>query len=210
MSSYLGCVSYLDGTYLVLQHSLSDHGEFNFNWKKQSALNVPEISESRRKFTFVQGGFPSSVSDATVFCGTAFFKRPNCFFLCPDVYILVDKAYRLTRHYMTSYKEPLASPEAAGSKKLNLRLAMAKVKIENAFEILKNGWGLLRSIHINIRRAQNQVRVLSWMLSYFVLQHFFLGMPSLEYTLQGLILTDDKMQTDLGQRIHDYITHLIH
>ena len=65
--------------------------------------------------------------------------------------------YLLTRRCMTPYKEPLASQEAEGYKEFNLRLAMARVKIENAFGDLKNHWGSLQGVHINIRRAQDHI-----------------------------------------------------
>lgn len=200
-SGFPGCVGFLDGTDLVLQHSPSYHGETYFNRKKQYALNLQAICDSRRKFTFVSGGFPASVSDATVFCGTSFFKKPNFFFSRPDEYILADKAYRLTRRCMTPYKEPLASQEAEGYKEFNLRLAMARVKIENAFGILKNRWGSLRGIHINITRAQDHVRVLSWILSCVVLHNFLCDFEADEEWLQNYNGQQERNNGEVDENI---------
>ena len=47
-------------------------------------------------------------------------------------------AYRVTHRWMTRHKEPLASQEAGGYKHFNLQLAEARVKVENAFGVLKN------------------------------------------------------------------------
>ena len=68
---------------------------------------------------------------------------------------------------------------------------MARVKIENAFGILKNRWGSLRGIHINIRRAQDHVRVLSWILSCFVLHNFLCDFENDEEWVQN-----DKRQEE--------------
>lgn len=76
-SGYPGCVGFLDGMDIVLQRSPSYHGETYFNRKKQYALNIRGICDSNRRLTFVSGGYPASVGDASVFGGSSFFRRPN-------------------------------------------------------------------------------------------------------------------------------------
>ena len=137
-SGFPGCVGYLDGTDITLRYSPSYYGESYFNRKKRYALNMQGICDDERRFTYVAGGYLASVGDATVFNGTAFFKRPNSFFSRPEEYILADKAYRVTRRCITPYKEPQASQERGGYREFNLQLAEARVRIEQAFEILKN------------------------------------------------------------------------
>ncbi|RPA98751.1 hypothetical protein L873DRAFT_1611535, partial [Choiromyces venosus 120613-1] len=92
-SGFPGCIGFLDGTDIVLRYGPSYHGETYFNRKKQYALNVQAICDSKRRFTYIAGGYPASVGDATVFSCTTFFKQPNLFFSHPDEYILADKAY---------------------------------------------------------------------------------------------------------------------
>ncbi|PWW73051.1 hypothetical protein C7212DRAFT_111359, partial [Tuber magnatum] len=99
-----GCVGFLERTDIFLCYGPTYHGETYFNRKKQYALKVQGICNNRRKFRFITSGFPSSIGDATVFCGTSFFKKPNVFFSCPDEYILANKAYRVTCCCMTLYK----------------------------------------------------------------------------------------------------------
>jgi hypothetical protein len=188
MSGFPGCIGFLDGTDLVLRNAPSYHGETYFNRKKQYALNIQGICDSERRFTFIAGGFPASVGDASVFGSTSFFKRPNLFFSRPDEYILADKAYRVTRRCMTPYKEPLASQEIGGYKQFNLHLAEARVKIEHSFGVLKNRWGSLRSIPINIRKAEDHVRVLSWIMSCIVLHNFLCNYESDEEWLPNELL----------------------
>jgi len=177
-SGFPGCVGFLDGTDMILRYGPSYHGETYFNRKKQYALNVQGICDSKRKFTFVTSGFPSSVGDATVFCGTSFFKRPNLFFSRPDEYILADKAYRVTRRCMTPYKQPLASQEAGGYKNFNLQLAEARVKVEHAFGVLKNRWSSLREIPIRISNSNDHVRVVAWIMACIILHNFLCDMEN--------------------------------
>jgi len=73
-SGFPECVGYLDGTDIMLRYGLSYYGENYFNRKKQYALNMQGICDHERRFTYVAGGYPASVGDATVFNGTAFFK----------------------------------------------------------------------------------------------------------------------------------------
>ena len=161
-SGFPGCVGFLDGTDIVLQYSPSFHGESYFNRKKRYGLNVQGICDSHRWFTYIASGFPASVGDATVFGGSSFFQRPNRYFSQPEEYVLVDKAYRVTRRCMTPYKEPLASRRSDGYREFNLRLATARVKIEEAFGILKNRWQSLRGIPIFIRYKSDHGRAVSW------------------------------------------------
>ena len=128
-SRFPGCVGFLDDTDMVLRYGPFYHGETYFNRKKHYVLNVPGICDSKWRFTFITSGFPSSIGDATVFCGTSFFKRPNLFFSWPEEYILADKAYRVTRCCMTPYKEPLGSQVAGGFRNFNLQLAEAGLKL---------------------------------------------------------------------------------
>ena len=162
----------LDGTDMVLQCSSSYHRETYFNRKKQYALNIQGIGDSNRRFTFVSGGYPAPVGDATVFGVTLFFKQPNLFFSRPEEYILADKAYRVTRRCITPYKEPLASQIAGGYREFNLHLAEARVKIEHTFGVLKSWWGSLKGIPINIQSGNDHVRVLAWVMSCIFLHNF--------------------------------------
>jgi len=171
-SGFPGCVRFLDGMDIVLQHSLSYYGKTYFNHKKRYALNIQGICDANRRFAFISGSFLSSVSDATVFGETSLFKLPNLFFSSPDEYVLADKAYRVTRHCMTPYKEPLASREAGGYCEFNLHLAEAQIKIEHAFVVLKNRWGSLKGISVYGRRVKDHVRVVAWILSCIVLHNF--------------------------------------
>ncbi|PWW79467.1 hypothetical protein C7212DRAFT_121499, partial [Tuber magnatum] len=60
------CVAFLDGTDIVLEYSPSYHGETYFNQKKRYSLNLQEICNTKRQFTYITGGYPGSVDDATV------------------------------------------------------------------------------------------------------------------------------------------------
>jgi len=137
-SGFSGYIGFLDGRDMTPQGSPSYHGETYFNRKKRYALNIQAICDSNRGFTFVSGGYPASVSDATGFCGTSFFKQPNIFFSCPEEYILANKAYRIRRRSITPYKEPLGSQEVGVYREFNLPLATARVKFEHAFGVLKS------------------------------------------------------------------------
>jgi len=177
-SGFPGCVGYLDGTDITLRYGPSYYGESYFNRKKQYALNMQGICDHERRFTYVAGGYPASVGDATVFNGTAFFKRPNLFFSRPEEYILADKAYRATRRCITPYKEPLASQERGGYKEFNLQLAEARVRIEQTFGILKNRWSSLRGVGIFIRKPEDHVRVFAWIMACIVLHNFLCDFES--------------------------------
>jgi len=149
-SQFPGCIGFLDGINIVLQYGPSFHGESYYDRKKQYCLNLQAISDSHRRFTYIESGFPGSMGDATVFGGTTFFNRPNVFFSQPDEYIMADKAYRITRRCMIHYKEPLASRMIGEFRELNKHCMEASVIVEHAFRVLKNHWRLLRGLPIYI------------------------------------------------------------
>jgi len=105
-TGFPGCVGFLDGTDITLQYSPSYFGKTYFNRRKKYALSIQVICDEDRRFTYVSSGYPGSVSDATMFCQSSFFQNPSQFFWRPEEYILADKAYRVTRRWMTPYKEP--------------------------------------------------------------------------------------------------------
>ncbi|KAG0643689.1 hypothetical protein HOY80DRAFT_879854, partial [Tuber brumale] len=84
-SRFPGCVGFVDGMDMILCYESSYYGEIYFNRKKQYALNLDGICNSKHKFRFVTTGFPASVADATGFCGMSFLKEPNLFYSSPDV-----------------------------------------------------------------------------------------------------------------------------
>ncbi|PWW74184.1 hypothetical protein C7212DRAFT_283695 [Tuber magnatum] len=51
---------------------------------------------------------------------------------------------------MTSYKEPLASWVEGRYSDFNIQLAVARVKIEHCFGILKNRWRSLQEVPVYI------------------------------------------------------------
>lgn len=171
-SHFPGCVGFLDGTDMVLQYSPSYHGESYFNRKKRYGFNVQGICDNDRRFTFIQTGFPASVGDATVFCQTTFFTKPNNFFARPEEYVLADKAYRITRRCMTPYREPLASRVQGGYKEFNRHHAEARVKIEHAFGVLKNRWRSLRGIPLYIRESSDHKRAVCWIMACILVHNF--------------------------------------
>lgn len=171
-SKFPGCVGFLDGTDIILQYAPSFHGETYFNRKKHYGLNLQGICDSERRFSYISTGFPASVGDATVFCETEFFKTPNRYFSQPEEYIIADKAYRVTRRCITPYKEPLASRVAEGYQEFNQRLASARVKIEQAFGILKNRWRSLRGLPIYIRHRSDHARAVCWITVCVILHNF--------------------------------------
>jgi len=173
-SGFPGCVGFLDGTDIVLPYAPSFHGETYFNQKKHYVLNLQGICDSERRFSYISTGFPASVGDATVFCKTEFCKTPNTYFLQPEEYIIADKAYRVTRRCITPYKpeEPLASRVLEGYQEFNQRLASPRVKIEQAFGILKNRWRSLRGLPIYIRHRCDHARAVCWITVCIVLHNF--------------------------------------
>jgi len=145
-SKFPGCVGFLDGTDIVLQYAPSFHGETYFNRKKHYGLNLQGICDSEGRFSYISTAFPAGVGDATVFCETEFFKTPNRYFSQPEEYIIADKAYQVTRRCIIPYKEPLANRVVEGYQEFNQRLASARVKIEQAFGILKKSLAFAQGI----------------------------------------------------------------
>ncbi|RPB01155.1 hypothetical protein L873DRAFT_1677808, partial [Choiromyces venosus 120613-1] len=92
-SGFPGCVGFLDGMDVILRYGPSYYRESYFNHKKY----IQVICDEQWRFTFISSGYPGSISDATVFCKSSFFQSPTLFFWCPDEYVLVDKAYHITR-----------------------------------------------------------------------------------------------------------------
>jgi hypothetical protein len=116
----------------------SFHGETYMKRKMNYAINLQGICDSNRQFTYILTGYPASIGDPAAFANTDFFQKPHHYFSKPDEYIFGDKIYRITRRYMTPYKDPQGQERDGGFRYFNWMLAHARVKIEHSFGIFKN------------------------------------------------------------------------
>lgn len=99
------------------------------------SLTLQGICDSKLRFLDVYTGIPSKIHDARIlklsFIGA---ELPS---LCsPKYYILGDSAYSIREYLLTPYRDYGNLSES--ERKFNLNFCRTRVKIENAFSLLKN------------------------------------------------------------------------
>ncbi|RLU21199.1 hypothetical protein DMN91_005572, partial [Ooceraea biroi] len=127
----LGCI---DGTYITIRTPAHKIKSTYVNRHDISSLTLQAICDSKKKFLDIFTGPPSKIHDARVF-NLSFISTtlPN---ICGNEWhILGDTAYPLKKYLITPYKDYGNLTEE--QRNFNYKFCVCRVKIENAFGLLK-------------------------------------------------------------------------
>ena len=136
-ADFIECTDKADDIDIVLQRKSDEKydDEIFFNRKKRYAMNLLEVCDSKRMFTYILTGWPNSQHDARVFAFFALNRRSHEYF-SSDEYVLANSAYVSVDHLIPLYKN--SATKISVNKRFNLKLFSIRVDIEHAFDILKN------------------------------------------------------------------------
>jgi len=173
------CIGYMDGTHIKLEEAPSDDHESYFSRKQDYAIQMQAIVDNDRKIRDIFIGYPASVHDARVFVNTNIGQHPERY-MTDGEWIAADSAYSLTEFVIIPFRKN--TKEVSESHRLAFQAQFSKyrVKVENAFGILKELFGSLKELRIRVNKHGGHQAACEWILACCVLYNILL--PDCDYT----------------------------
>lgn len=197
-----GCIGYLDGCHIDLFEAPFDHHESYFSRKQKYGIQLQAVCDNDLLFRNITVGYPASAHDARVFANSPLNMRPEQFFSTGD-WIAADSAYRLTENVLTPFRDNSTYGSAAHRKAYNrhfsgsyllcgypqsnliLNFVGYRVKIEQAFGILKKVFGSLRSLRIRVNAEIGHRRACEWIRACCIIYNIIKPVEEVEYENSG-------------------------
>ncbi|XP_071579075.1 putative nuclease HARBI1 [Temnothorax nylanderi] len=136
IAGFLGVVGCIDGTFINIRTPIHKIKSTYVNRHDITSLTLQAICDANQKFLDVFTGVPGKIHDARTF--SLSFIRPKVLQMRRDFHILEDAAYPINENVMTPYREYRDLTEK--QQEFNYRFCRTRVKIENAFGLLKQRW----------------------------------------------------------------------
>jgi DDE superfamily endonuclease len=147
-----GVIGAVDGTYIPIPRPVNDQQSY-FNRKKFHSITLQAVCTSDYAFTDCYVGWPSSVHDARVLRNSALHGKVKTLFN-PHYYLLGDPAYPVRHWLVVPYKEN--GRLTPSHKKFNNIVSKTRVKIEQAFGLLKGRFRRLKFLDIRDMKELNE------------------------------------------------------
>jgi hypothetical protein len=171
-----GAIGVVDGTPVNFFQRPHVDGETFWTRKQRYSMNVQLVCDDRRKIIYYVLGWPGSVYiyiyDATVFGQSDLFKDPHAYFSALE-YLLGDSGYCGTWFICTPYRQPAAS--IPHNEVYNTLFSSARQVIEHVNGIIKNRFGSLKNIRIEIKKAKDFETFNNWILVCLILHNLLLS-----------------------------------
>ena len=150
MAKLKGVVGAIDGTYIKIKAPQCDNPHVYINRKCFYGITLQAVCDSRRQFTDVYTGWPSSVSDVRIFKNSPLYqmctKNPENYFL-PEHFIIGDKAYPLRKWCVPPFINRGHMTDLQNN--FNTVHAQTRQVIERSFALLFGRFRRLRDLDMN-------------------------------------------------------------
>ncbi|XP_066596552.1 putative nuclease HARBI1 [Prorops nasuta] len=151
INGFPGIIRCVDGTYIPIRTPAHKKKSTYINKHDMTSLTLQGICDANKIFLDVFTGPPSKVHDARIF-KLSFISKilPN---VCEDQFhLLGDAAYPLRKYLITPYSD--YGNLTIEQKQFNYKFSACRVKIENAFGLLKGRFRqLIRLDFCTVQRA---------------------------------------------------------
>lgn len=144
-----GAVAICDGTPVVLCQRPGIDGEVYWTRKSHYAFNCQLYCDDRKLIRYYQLGWPGTVYDANVFSKSRIAMYPHRY-LSECQFIIGDAGYALMWFFCTPFRHPAAALPM--NFVFNTLFSSARCMIEHVNGILKNRFGSLKGIRIQIKK----------------------------------------------------------
>ena len=104
-----------------------------FSRYQQYDISCQGVTDGKRRFLYVSAGYPGSIHDSRI------YRNSNIKLISP--YILGDSAYPISRMLMKPYSHLTSDRK---EKFFNYQLSKARVRVEQAFGVLKGRFRILQ------------------------------------------------------------------
>ncbi|XP_025161621.1 putative nuclease HARBI1 isoform X3 [Harpegnathos saltator] len=145
----LGCI---DGTYIKIRMPAKKIKSTYVNRHDYPSLTLQAVCDVNKLFLDVFTGPPSKVHDARIF--QLSFLSNEIQNISEDYHLLGDAAYPLKKYLLTQYRD--YGNLTATQRNYNPKLCTTRVKIENAFGLLKQRFRQLMQLDfLTVKRSAN-------------------------------------------------------
>jgi len=163
-----GCVGFIDGSHIDLEERPRDDHEAYFDRKQNYSIQLQAICDWDRRIRHIHVGYPGSTHDARVFRNSDIGRNPQKYFL-DGQWIAGDSAYPVGPHLLTPFRNNATHSTAHNRRQFNKYFASRRVRIECCFGILKETFGSLKQLRIQVNQTGNHEFACKWITACCVL-----------------------------------------
>jgi DDE superfamily endonuclease len=197
------CIGYLDGTHIPLDETPLDDPESYYSRKQEYSIQLQGIVDNNKRIRHLHVGFPGSVHDSRVFLNSSIGQRPEDF-LQNGEWIAADSAYPNSEYIVTPFRKNAAVASEADRNKFNAYLSKHRVKVENAFGILKEVFGSLKELRIRVCKRKGHQSACEWIIACCVLYNIILpDIDEDDYEIQ--LDVEEEEQIDFPPAVNNEI-----
>ncbi|XP_025157702.1 putative nuclease HARBI1 isoform X2 [Harpegnathos saltator] len=147
-----GILGYIDGTYIKIRMPAKRIKSTYVNRHDYPSLTLQAVCDANKLFLDVFTGPPSKVHDARIF--QLSFLSNEIQNISEDYHLLGDAAYPLKKYLLTPCRD--YGNLTAAQRNYNHKLCTTRVKIENAFGLLKQKFRQLMQLNfLTVKRSAN-------------------------------------------------------
>jgi len=182
ISGFPGVVGCIDGTYINIRTPANKLRSTYTNRHDMQSMTLQGICDSRRRFLDVFTGVPSKIHDARIFRLSFISSKVNS--LGPQFHVLGDSAYPLSENLLTPYRD--YGNLTPSQKTYNYKFSATRVRIENAFGMLKGRFRQLMKLEYHSVR-----KLASFIIACCVLHNACID--------NGDLFQEEPCSEDIGQ-----------
>lgn len=191
VAGFMGVIGVLDVTHIPVKVPDSMKADY-INKKLTHSIILMATCDSKKKFTFIDVGFPGSAHDSRVFTSsnlyTGIVQNAQAYFPSPSYHIIGDLAFTLSHHVMVPFKDTGRLTQL--QVRYNKKLSKTRVIIEHTYRLLKGRFRRLQYVDAAINRVSSIVTACC------VLHNIALDFPEEEVILlrEGLVTIEENIQ----------------
>lgn len=171
-----GCVGFIDGSHIPLHKCPSFTIEKNasfFSRKQRYGLLILAACDHAKRFTYLQTGHYASASDFRAQRSSSLHKDPHLHF-STDEFVLGDSGFFCSLNVIPMYRRRPHQPLEEDQQRFNDKVAMARVKIEHAFGVLKQRWLMLNGMNLTLKTDDDINLAFAFVRAAVILHNLFL------------------------------------
>ncbi|XP_054085161.1 uncharacterized protein LOC128921451 [Zeugodacus cucurbitae] len=167
------CIGYVDGTEIPLAEKPSQDPEAYFSRKHIYSVKAQAVCDHRLQIRHLVLGFPGSVHDARIFNNSELSIEARKFF-GEGEWIAGDSAYKLSSTVITPLRENSRNLTLSQRNFFNKTFSQYRNRIEHCFGMLKERFGSLKGLRLQIKNEKCMRKVNKWILCCALLHNFIL------------------------------------
>ena len=176
-ANFIDCVEKLNESDIVFIKKSDDKydNEIFFNKKKRYVMNLLNVCDFKKMFTYMLNDWSNSQHDVRVFVDFVINKKFEKFFDKKE-YLLIDNVYVNVKHVISFYKTSTTFKKI--NRRFNRKLFNIRIDIEHAFDMFKNRWINLIEFRLCLYNENQYEYVVKWIIVCVVLHNVLLTLKN--------------------------------